>query len=283
MPPPTEFDVPLDSGTVHCRRVGAQDARLLLCVHGLSANLHGFDAIADALGGPARQVVAFDLRGRGSSPDTGPGTYGLPTHARDCLQLADRLGAASFDLAGWSLGGLIGIWAAAGSPDRVRTLTVIDHADREDDSALEAVRTGLGRLDALVADPGEYLAAIRSAGVATPWDGHWERFYRYELAQSAEGWRPVTSKRAALEDLEFLDRHSVRELWPRLSMPILLVRARIPLGGGFVLPPSERDAFLAAAPGATLVEVDRNHFGVMTDPRVPEAMARLLDSAGRGR
>jgi pimeloyl-ACP methyl ester carboxylesterase len=48
----------------------------VVCVPGLSANLCGFDRLAERLAGEALQLVAIDLRGRGRSEVTGPGSYG---------------------------------------------------------------------------------------------------------------------------------------------------------------------------------------------------------------
>ena len=48
----------------------------MVCVPGLSANLCGFDRLAERLAGDALQLVAIDLRGRGRSEVTGAGTYG---------------------------------------------------------------------------------------------------------------------------------------------------------------------------------------------------------------
>ena len=49
-------------------------------------------------------------------------------------------------------------------------------------------------------------------------------------------------------------------------MPVLLVCGPQPLQGAscFIAPEAERDAFLAVAPSATVVEVAANHHGVNT-------------------
>ena len=80
-----------------------------------------------------RQVVAVDLRGRGGSESTAPGSYGLQSHARDMFELATLLGHDRFDWVGWSLGALIGIAAAQMEPGRIRRLGMIDHAGRSDE------------------------------------------------------------------------------------------------------------------------------------------------------
>ena len=77
-----DCDIPLESGTLRVRRWGAADAPAVVCVPGLSANLCGFDRLAERLAGDTLQLVAIDLRGRGRSEVTGAGTYGWRSHAR---------------------------------------------------------------------------------------------------------------------------------------------------------------------------------------------------------
>lgn len=273
---PHEFDIELRSGRVHAQRWGAPDAPLTLCVHGLSANMHAFDFLAQRLAGPQRQVVAIDLRGRGRSATTPPGTYGLTAHAEDVLEVGTQLGAAQFDHVGWSLGGLIGIAVAARDGARLRTLTIIDHAGYESPEAHDGVRAGLNRLDAVVDRPETYLDAIRAGGAVTPWNAYWEEVYRYELGPVEGGFAPVTSKAACLEDFDSPDRKTITTSWSKITMPALLVRATVPLAGGDVVSAADRDALRAAAADLRVVEIDRNHFGVMTDERTASAIAERL-------
>jgi len=72
----------------------------VLCVPGLSANLCGFDRLAERLAGDALQLVAIDLRGRGRSEVTGAGTCGWRSHARDVLGIADAVGAPTARVVG---------------------------------------------------------------------------------------------------------------------------------------------------------------------------------------
>lgn len=95
---PTALDLKLPSGTLRAHRSGAGPDRLVLCVHGLSANSRSFDFIARALVSPRRTVVAIDLRGRGWSDITPPGTYGWENcrdaafHARAAGRTCDPSG-----------------------------------------------------------------------------------------------------------------------------------------------------------------------------------------------
>jgi pimeloyl-ACP methyl ester carboxylesterase len=274
MEPGEEFDLPLRSGRVHARSWGPPDAPLTLAVHGLSANLHAFDFLAARLAGAERRIVAIDLRGRGRSEITPPGSYGLAAHARDVLEVADRLGVERYHHLGWSLGALIGITVAASAPHRLRSLTMIDHCGRGDEASYAAVRQGLARLDAVVDRPEDYLAAIRAAGVAAPWTPFWERFYGYELGPAGERFTPTTDRAACTEDFESLDGGHVAH-WPSITMPALLLRAGVPLGGGDVVTPADLAGIRAAVPGLRMVEVDRNHFGIIADDHTADAVAEF--------
>ena len=270
-----EFELP--SGRIHAERRGAADQPLTICVHGLSANLRGFDAIAPTLSG---QVVVIDLRGRGRSPDSGPGTYGLDSHAADVLAVADRLGAERFDYAGWSLGALIGLRVAVTAGHRLRRLVLLDHAGHMDASAVDVVRAAQRRLDAVAPSPEAYVAAIRGAGVIQPWTDFWTRFYTYELAPRDDGsWSPTTKRAATEEDLargatEMENFHATT--WPAVTMPTLLVRALAPLGGGLIVPEAVRDAFVARLPQLTVIETPANHYTMIDDPVTLAAVKAFL-------
>ncbi len=268
------LDLSLPSGRVRVERSGPADAPAVVCVHGLTANLRSFDGLREPLLAQARQMVAIDLRGRGRSEDTGPGTYGLEAHARDVLAVADELGIGDFDFVGWSMGALTGLVLGGIAVERMRTVVLIDAVGGMDDAAIELVRTGTARLDAVVPDLDTYLDAVKASGIFEPWDPFWEAYFSYELAELSDGagLSPSTSRAACLEDLEVAG-FDFTPLWANLTMPTLLVWAKQPMGGGLIVPAAVRDAFLAAVPGARVHEVDRNHYGIMIAPGVPEAIA----------
>ena len=77
-----DADISLASGRLRVRRWGAANAPAVVCVPGLSANLCGFDRLAERLRGDTLQLVAIDLRGRGRSEVTSPApTAGATTRA----------------------------------------------------------------------------------------------------------------------------------------------------------------------------------------------------------
>jgi 3-oxoadipate enol-lactonase len=62
----------LTSGVLHVESNGDPLGRLVICVHGLSANCRSFDRIVPVLATAGHHVVTMDLRGRGRSDITLP-------------------------------------------------------------------------------------------------------------------------------------------------------------------------------------------------------------------
>lgn len=268
----------LPSGRVRARRWGAADAPLLLCVHGLSANLTAYDYLGEELASADRQVVAFDLRGCGRSEVTPPGSYGLDDRVDDVLALADALGTQRFDLAGWSLGSLIAMRVALRAGSRLRSVALIDHAGPANKEALGPVRSGLDRLDAVVESPAAYLRLVRSISAIAPWSKFWDDFYSYELQQRPDGsWTPSTSRAAAEEDLRQRWPRDWSEHWRALTMPTVLIRAVGTHYGVPLVPAAAVEELREVNPLVRVVETpDSGHDTCMHDPVTAQAMAALL-------
>ncbi|MBO0676097.1 alpha/beta hydrolase [Mycolicibacterium sp. S2-37] len=275
---PKDFDTTLPSGRVRVRRWGPDDAPLLLCVHGISANLTAFTHLAGRLAGPQRRVVAFDLRGRGRSEVTPPGSYGLVAHTRDVLDLATALGADTFDVAGWSLGALIAMQAAVDAGTRLRSVALIDHVGPAQAAALAPVRAGFERLESVVGSPAEYLAAVRASGVIDHWTPFWDEHYTYELAELPDGtWRPSSSRAAAEEDLFQRWPRDWSDYWRALQMPTVVVRATRPLNGAALIGDDAVAALRVVNPGVRVIDApDSNHFTCVTDPVTFSAVEQNL-------
>jgi pimeloyl-ACP methyl ester carboxylesterase len=260
-----ELTLELPSGRVQAVSHGAPGAPLVICLHGLSANARAWDTLGDRLAHTGRHAVALDLRGRGLSATTPPGSYGLQSHAADVLAVAAALNAEFFDIAGWSMGALIGVLSASTAAGRLRRLVLIDHAGRMDDGTTTEVRNGLNRLDAVVADPQQHVDTLRNSGVIERWLPQWDALFRRELKSAEDGrWIARTVKSACEEDLDDMVAREWTEAWRPLTMPTLLVRSLRQMGGGYIVPESERDGLVAHAARPTVVEVDETHWDIMT-------------------
>ncbi len=273
-----EFDLRLSSGRVHAVRRGGRGP-LVVCLPGLSANLRSFDFIAGRLAEEGFHVVVLDLRGRGRSETTPPGTYGWPAHAADAAEVADKLGAGSVHLVGWSMGAYVAMQLASLQPHLLAKVVLIDACGATGEPANALIRTVIERLGVVYPSFQQYLELIKQMGTITPWDPLWERYFEYELEPVAGGVRARTRREAVTEDFEYGTSQDPRQLWPGLTMPVLLVRAAQPLvpGGPFIVSQEDRAAFAQSVPAATVVEVDANHYGVATHPRTAEAILEFLE------
>ncbi len=273
----TAFDVQLPSGRLRAERRGRAGASLVVGIPGLSANLRGFDFLAEHLAAE-HEVVALDLRGRGLSETTGAGTYGWPAHARDVLAVADRLGAERFAVLGQSMGAYVAMEIARLEPGRLSAAVLLDACGVPDPGTLAPIRAAVDRLGSIHPSLAGYLAVVKQLGTVRPWSPYWERYFSYELAEVPGGVRARSDRNAVVEDADYGESHDPHALWRYLTMPVLLARAREPLLGdlGHIVPAAERDAFLAAVPSASVVEIDANHYGVNTHPDSAAAIAAFL-------
>lgn len=271
-----EFDLDLPSGRFHAERFGSPDDPLVLCVPGLSANLKGFDFIGERIVGDGLQVVAIDLRGRGRSDVTAPGTYGWLAHARDLLDAARALGADRFSVIGQSMGGYVAMQAAALDAARIERIVLVDVCSTPDPGVVPPIVASVERLGSVYLSFDTYLELVRGLGTIVPWSEYWERYFRYDLEPVEGGVRARSNRDAVLEDLRYGGEHTAYEFWPHLTMPVLLLRASKELlpGSGYIVPAAERDRFLREVAAARAVEVDANHYGINTHP---DSVAAIRD------
>src|SRR5512142_2979850 len=103
-----------------------RNARVLVCVHGLTRCGRDFDFLAQALANDYR-VVCPDVAGRGRSDWLkDKSLYTIPQYASDMAALIARLDVESVDWLGTSMGGLIGMLLAAQEKTPVARLILND-------------------------------------------------------------------------------------------------------------------------------------------------------------
>lgn len=269
-----DLDLTLPGGRLHARRFGERPDGLVLGIPGLTANLVSMTAVAEVV-----PMVALDLRGRGLSETTPPGTYGWEAHAADVLAAADALGAASFSIVGWSMGAFVGMAAASMAAARIERLALIDALGKVDDTVVRLIQMSVNRLDTVYPSVEAYLDLARSTGLISPWSRLWEQIFEYELQPVAGGVRARTNKAAVSEDFALSAERDPAPFWPHLTMPVLVVRAGRPMlegAGGDVIDPAVLARFREAVPHAQVVEVDANHYGVASHPDALEALRRFF-------
>jgi 3-oxoadipate enol-lactonase len=103
---------------------GPPGAPVVTFSHSLAANLHLWDAQADALASRYR-VLRYDIRGHGGSDVPAP-PYTLEQMADDLHGLLQGLGITETHFVGLSMGGLIGMTMALRFPSAVQSLVLAD-------------------------------------------------------------------------------------------------------------------------------------------------------------
>lgn len=233
------LDLEVRSHRLHAVRHGPATAPLVVALHGLTGSSAQLAQLAARLGGEGLQVLAVDLRGRGASDRTGPGSYGWDEHALDVVALADALGAERFAVVGLSMGGSVAMQVAELAGLRTAAVVLLDVAGRVDPGVGSVVSAAIERAGP-TADP----AAVAEDRQHTLTQDPYER------------WRHLT--------MPVLLVRATREIAP---------------DAGFVVPVSDRDRFQADVPTATIVEVDADHLTIADHPDTAEAAASFLGDA----
>lgn len=139
-------------------RLSGSGALPLVLVHGVGSYREAWNGVIARLSGDFR-MLSFDLRGHGRSARL-KGRYEIDDFTGDVLALADHVGFGRFDLAGFSLGGLITQRLALTHPERLRRLVLLSTVSGRTDEERERV---LARLAALKAgDRGSHYDASLS-------------------------------------------------------------------------------------------------------------------------
>ncbi|MHB8718996.1 MAG: alpha/beta fold hydrolase [Candidatus Dormibacteria bacterium] len=275
-----ERDFQLTNGRIHAELSGTEGQPVLISINGLSANLRSFDVIYNALDQSKHRLVAYDCRGRGRSEETGPGTYTWEPHARDVLELADKVGAETFDLAGWSFGTWVALKVCELAPHRVRRLVLIDGGGMPDETSTAPIYAGLERLATVIPSREIFAHLAQQSGNYDPWDRWWPIF-DYEFKDVDGGIQARTSQAASWEDENFRRAQGERtyELWPHATMPTLLVRAgrEIVPGGGYILTEADAERFVREGTNRRLVTIDAQHYGVGLHDDTAAAVKAFLE------
>ncbi|MEO0822148.1 MAG: alpha/beta hydrolase [Pseudomonadota bacterium] len=253
----------------------------VLCLAGLTRNMHDFDHVAAHLAERYR-VIRLDSRGRGRSEHAQDpiAEYSVPVEAGDVLALIAHLGLHRVSIIGTSRGGILGMALAAGNPGLVDALVLNDIGAMIEMKGLLRILAGLGRApeDASFEAAAERLAAEHAAdfpGVPVArWLVHARAVYRDEAGRPALSYDPhLRAAAAAAMDLEtgFVD------LWPLFraigEVPVLLIRG----ANSDLLSAKTAEAMAAENPRLSAVTVaDRAHVPFLDEPPAVAAIDAFL-------
>lgn len=243
----------------------------VLCIHGLTANCRCWDLIASALA-PHHRVTAMDLRGRGLS-ERPPSGYSLEHHCGDILALLDDLGLEHPVLMGHSLGAFISLAFAAQHPDRASQLILIDGGGKLSDEQMNKVFAGikpsLDRLGQLFPSLESYTAVLKQAPFLHPWNSYMDTYFRYEVEETEGGVRSRVRPEHVQEEAINLRSVDSSLLYPRISCPVLILRATHGMlaQDDLLLPADVAERMVKGIPHARRVDIEgTNHYSIVFQP-----------------
>jgi pimeloyl-ACP methyl ester carboxylesterase len=207
------------------------DGPPIVLAHGLASNSRIWDDVAAILA-EKYHVVAFDQRGHGLSDRPTDG-YTFDRVLGDLAGLLDALHLERPVLVGHSWGGNVVLAFAATYPDNVRGLVLVDggfiELSAQPGRDWERVRVDMAPPDLTHLTFPELLERVQSGDAARYWGPTAEATMRTSFEDGPDGRiRPRLRREDHLEILRALWELKTSELFPRITVPTLIVPARRP-------------------------------------------------------
>ncbi len=210
---------------------GAGNRRTAIAWHGLARTSRDMDELAAHLSGPelGYRVICPDTIGRGLSewsPDP-KNEYCLAFYARLATAFVDQLGLDKFHWVGTSMGGAIGLVAAAGAlRERITRLVMNDMGPKVAASALQRIRSYAGNPSAFatVSELEQYFRSVyKPYGFLT--DAQWRRLTETSTRRLPDG--RVTPHYDPAMVQQFVNYPHDHDRWTEydsLAIPVLCLR-----------------------------------------------------------
>jgi len=206
---------------------GGQDNPAVFCVHGLTRNGRDFDVLAGALADRGRRVICPDVAGRGESGWLqNHAEYNNPNYGQHLAGLIIHLGLTELDWVGTSMGGLIGMGAAAIPNTMIRRLVINDVGAVVPAAALNRIGDYVGktlRFDSLP-DVEAHLRTVHALfGPLT--DAQWRHLATHSARRDGDFYRLAYDPGIADAFSEMLTEDlDIWPVWDAITVETLLVR-----------------------------------------------------------
>jgi len=240
---------------IHYMQWGAGNPHTVIAWHGLARTGRDMDEIAAHLSAKYH-VICPDTIGRGLSqwsPEPEK-EYCLDFYARLAVSLVDQLGIREFHWLGTSMGGAIGIHAAAGAlKGRIRRLVLNDIGPKLGDSAVERIRSYAGK-PAQFDTVGKLEEYFRTIYKPYGWlsDEQWRRLTESSVRRTTDGKvTPHYDPKMVMQFTAHPQDYDQWEAWDAIDVPTLCLRGET----SDLLLPEVAEAMRSRGPRAVVVTI----------------------------
>jgi pimeloyl-ACP methyl ester carboxylesterase len=240
---------------LHVTEWGGANGEVVVAWHGLARTGRDMDHIAAHLAARYR-VICPDTLGRGLSqwsPEPAA-EYCLAFYERQAVSLLDQLGVGACHWLGTSMGGAIGLRAAAGSlRGRIRRLVLNDIGPQLADAAIERIRSYAGNPPAF-ATMGELEQYFRTIYKPYGWlsDAMWRLLAETSMRRLPDGRvTPHYDPAMVQQFIHHPDDYLQWEAWEALELPVLCLRG----AHSDLLLPDTAEAMRQRGPRAVVVTI----------------------------
>jgi len=240
---------------IHYTQWGAEHTATVIAWHGLARTGRDMDEIAAHLS-PRYRVICPDTIGRGLSQwsPAPEAEYCLDFYARLAVSLVDQLGIREMHWLGTSMGGAIGIHAAAGAlKGRIRRLVLNDIGPKLGEAAVQRIRSYAGnppQFD-LMSELEHYFRTVyKPYGWLS--DEQWRRLAETSARRTAQG--KVTPHYDPAMVMQFTAHPDDYDQWPAwdaIDVPTLCLRGET----SDLLLPEVAEAMRSRGPRAVVVTI----------------------------
>ena len=240
---------------IHFMEWGPADGEVVVAWHGLARTGRDMDPIAEHLATRWR-VICPDTLGRGLSqwsPDPAH-EYCLAFYETLAVSLLDQLGVAQCHWLGTSMGGAIGLRAAAGTlRGRIRRLVLNDIGPQLADAAVQRIRDYAGRPPAFdtVSELEQFFRTVYKPYGWLP-DTQWRQLTESSTRRLPDGRvTPHYDPAMVQQFTQHPDDYLQWDAWDSLALPVLALRGE----DSDLLLPEVADAMRTRGPRAVVVTI----------------------------
>ncbi len=264
---------------LHYLDFGNPSAPPIVCIHGLTANAHSFDAVAPRLA-VRYHVMSVDVRGRGESQWGPPNEYTLPAYVGDLRAMLDALSIPRASMIGTSMGGMIAMTFAVMHSAKVERIVLNDIGPEIDPAGLQRI------MDYVIEPPKEFrnmaevVAYYREIypPVATEPDAvviEWVRWSVKPTPHSTLIWKMDPAVREAIRQAQATPAPQL-DVWAAYAMiaaPVLVVRG----ADSDILSPATARKMCEVSRNTRMVEVPGvGHAPSLSEPAAIAALAEFF-------